>query len=210
MAVSITWMAHATFKVNDGALIYIDPWKLQVEDRADIVLITHAHYDHCSPEDVSKVAGEETVIIGPAECASEFLLNFRPAVIGSKLTVGDVEITPVSAYNIDKEFHPKNKKWVGYVIEIDGKRVYHAGDTDSIPEMKKLKGLGVDVALLPVGGTYTMTAEEAAEAANAIEPKLAIPMHFGTIVGGTSDAEQFRQLCRVPVEVLEPGSAHTL
>jgi len=210
MAVSLTWVAHATFRVADGAVVYIDPWKLQGQEQADIVLITHSHYDHCSPEDVSKIAGDETVIIGPEECASKFLANFRPAAAGSRFTVGDVEVAPVPAYNIDKQFHPRNKGWVGYLLEINGKRIYHAGDTDFIPEMKDLKDLNVDVALLPVGGTYTMDAEEAAEAANVIEPKIAIPMHFGTIVGGASDADRFQQLCRVPVEVLSPGSALNL
>ncbi len=210
MGVTLTWIAHATFKLSDQAIVYIDPWKLHLEDTADVVLLTHAHYDHCSPEDVSKIAGDETIIVGPEECASKFLLNFRPAVSGAKLTVGNLELTPVPAYNVEKQFHPKEKGWLGYVVELDGKRIYHAGDTDLIPEMASLKRLGIHVALLPVGGTYTMTAEEAAAAANEIEPKLAIPMHFGTIVGGTSDAEQFKQLCRVPVEVLSPGSHLTL
>lgn len=204
MLENISWLGHAAFKISDAPLVYIDPWKLSGRDRADLILITHSHYDHCSSEDVNKLRKETTVVVAPADCSGKLECDVRAISPGTKLAVGDVQVTAVPAYNVDKQFHPKSSKWVGFVVEIGGKRIYHAGDTDFVHEMKELKDLAIDVALLPVGGTYTMDAAQAADAANAIQPKVAVPMHFGTIVGGVSDAERFKQLCKVPVEILKP------
>ncbi len=206
MVENVTWFGHAAFKIAEGAIIYIDPWKLPRPEAAHLILITHSHYDHCSAEDVEKVRKKSTVVVAPADCSGKLGFDVRAVSPGAELSVGDVQLTAVPAYNVGKQFHPRASNWVGFVIEISGKRIYHAGDTDFIPEMNNLKDLAIDVALLPVGGTYTMDAAQAADAANVIQPKLAVPMHFGTIVGGLSDAERFKQLCKVPVEILEPAA----
>ena len=197
----IKWLGHASFKIKDDKVIYIDPWKLKTPEPADIILITHEHYDHCSPEDVKKIKKDTTWIVAPGDCASKFSGNVKVVQPNEKITVEGIEIETVSAYNLNKDFHPKSNQWVGYIVTVKGTRIYHTGDSDFVPEMKNLK---VDVVLLPIGGTYTMNAEEAAQAANAMNPKVAIPMHYGTIVGSVKDVERFKKLCNVQVEVLEP------
>jgi L-ascorbate metabolism protein UlaG (beta-lactamase superfamily) len=158
------------------------------------VLVTHEHYDHCSPEDVLLVSGPETVVLAPADCRPKLegigasLIDVEPS---QEYEAAGLKVRTVPAYNVDKQFHPKDRNWVGYIVEIGGKTVYHTGDSDFIPEME---GLGADVALVPVGGTYTMTAEEAAEAVKAIGAAEAVPMHYGSIVGSEADAERFRSL----------------
>ncbi|MEA3485598.1 MAG: MBL fold metallo-hydrolase, partial [Candidatus Aerophobetes bacterium] len=170
---NIKWLGHASFKITDGKIIYIDPWNLKKKGQANIILVTHPHYDHLSIADISKIQGKETVIITTADGAEKLKGNIRRVKPGDSLTIKEIEIEVVPAYNIGKNFHPKEKGWVGFIIKIGGKRIYHSGDTDFIPEMEKLK---VDIALLPIGGTYTMNAEEAARAAKAISPEIAIPM----------------------------------
>ncbi len=197
----IHWLGHASFKITGERILYIDPWKLAGRNEvADIILITHDHYDHCSLLDIERLKGKETTVVAPHDAAKKITGDVREVEPGGDLSVKGIRIEPHPAYNIGKDFHPKANGWVGYVIDINGKRIYHAGDTDLIPEMEEIKA---DVALLPVGGTYTMNAKEAAEAANKIRPKLAIPMHFGSIVGSSKDAEEFKSLCQVPVEILE-------
>lgn len=198
---NIKWLSHASFKINGEKIVYVDPWKLDDKnEEADIILITHDHYDHCSLSDIEKVRGKGTTVVAPPDAAKKIAGDVREVKPGDELTVKGIRIEVYPAYNLEKKFHPRANGWVGYVIEINGKRIYHAGDTDLIPEME---GIKADVALLPVGGTYTMDAREAAEAANRIKPKLAVPMHFGTIVGSSQDAEEFKSLCQVPVEIWE-------
>lgn len=197
----IRWLGHASFKIKDEKVIYIDPWKLKDTEPADIILITHDHYDHCSPEDVKKIKKDTTWLVAPADCASKFSGNVKVVKPNEKFTVEGVEIETVPAYNLNKDFHPKSNQWVGYIVTVKGARIYHTGDSDFVPEMKNLK---VDIALFPVGGTYTMTADEAAQAVNTMKPKVAIPMHYGTIVGSAKDVERFKKLCNVEVEVLKP------
>jgi L-ascorbate metabolism protein UlaG (beta-lactamase superfamily) len=207
--VEITWLGHDSFRIKDildNRVIYIDPFKIDDGEPADAILITHSHYDHCSIDDLKKVSTSKTVILAPPDCQSKFQgkFDFRDSVImtpGRNITMGNIGVEAVPAYNTDKKFHLKENEWVGYVLDINSKRVYHAGDTDKIPEMKSLRN--IDVALLPVSGTYVMTAEEAAEAVKLFEPKLAIPMHYGEIVGDRQNAERFKALCPVPVEILE-------
>ncbi|MCK4417690.1 MAG: MBL fold metallo-hydrolase [Candidatus Latescibacteria bacterium] len=199
MLENIYWLGHASIKISAEKLIYIDPWKLgKDEPTADLILITHGHYDHCSPEDVQKISGEQTTIVCPPDCGAELSGNIETMRPGERLTVEGVEIEAVPAYNVNKSFHPRANGWVGYIITAGGKRIYHAGDTDLIPEMEQVKA---DVVLLPIGGIYTMDAREAAKAAKKINPQVAIPIHWGDIVGSAQDAEKFRELSQVPVEI---------
>lgn len=195
----IEWLGHATFKLKlDNLVIYVDPFKVSGGEKADIILITHDHYDHCDQGSVNALMKPETVIVAPESCSSK-LQDVRTIKQGESITVKDVGIRAVPAYNIGKSYHPMGTG-VGFIVNLDGKTIYHAGDTDKIPEMEDLGR--IDVALLPVGGTYTMDAEEAAEAANMIKPEIVIPMHWGKIVGSQEDARKFKDLCKVEVRVL--------
>lgn len=187
------WIGHDTFKIESGGkVVYTDPFRLGAGlPKADLILITHEHYDHCSPEDVAKIIKKETVIVAPGDCEGGLKGNVRMVKPGDRLSVAGVDIEAVPAYNTNKKFHPKSNNWVGYIFTVDGTRIYTAGDTDYIPEMK---GYRCDIALLPVSGTYVMTAEEAAKAADDIKPKVAVPMHYGSIVGEEKDAETFKRL----------------
>ncbi len=198
----ITWLGHASFKIKNNAVIYIDPWNIDDNERADLILVTHEHFDHLSPDDIEKVRGKDTVIVTIPLCAPRISGDVRAMRAGDTIKVHDVEIEAVPAYNINKKFHEKSSGRVGFIITMGGERIYHAGDSDLIPEMDSIN---VDIALLPVGGVYTMSPEEAASAANRIRPKLAIPMHWGSsVVGKREDAEKFKDLCEVPVEIKEP------
>jgi L-ascorbate metabolism protein UlaG (beta-lactamase superfamily) len=197
----ITWLGHASFRIKaPQGVIYIDPWQLKDGQAADLILITHGHHDHFSPHDVAKIRQADTTIVSVAEVTRQLKGDVKTIKAGDTLTVKGVEIEVVPAYNPAKRFHPKAAGGVGYVITAGGRRIYHAGDTDAIPEMADIQ---TDVALLPAGGTYTMTASEAAQAANMIKPGVAVPMHWGEIIGSRADAEAFRDQCDVPVEILE-------
>jgi len=201
MVKNITWLGHASFRIKGEKVVYIDPWKLKKgAEPADIILITHDHYDHLEPEDIQKIQKEGTIIVVTSDGAKKLEGTIKTIKSGDTLTVEGIKIEAVPAYNIGKKFHPKSSGWVGYIVTLGGQRIYHPGDTDLIPEMNNVKA---DVALLPVGGTYTMTAEEAALAANKIKPKVAVPMHYGTIVGSIADANKFKEKCQVPVEIMK-------
>ncbi len=202
MIPKIVWLGHASFLIeSDIGKIYIDPWKLKGGDKADYILITHSHMDHLSEDDVNALKKETTVIVGPPDVAEKIPGTVLIAP-GEKKEVGKLKIEGHAAYNIEKEFHPRSNNWVGFVADIGGFRIYHSGDTDVIPEMKNVND--IDVALLPVGGTYTMTPEEAAEAVKIIKPKKVIPMHWGDIVGSKEDAEKFKKIASCEVEIPEP------
>ncbi|WP_420264684.1 MBL fold metallo-hydrolase [Candidatus Magnetominusculus dajiuhuensis] len=186
---NITWFGHDTFRITGGCVVYTDPYKIKRADTADIILITHSHFDHCSPDDVAKVIGDKTVIVATKDCAAKLRGNIKIAAPGDFLTAAGVEIEAVPAYNTNKSFHPKSNRWVGYIFTLDGKRYYLAGDTDYIVEMRSIRD--IYAALLPVSGTYVMTADEAARAALDIAPQFAVPMHYGDIVGTKKDAERF-------------------
>ncbi len=209
MLENIHWLGHDSFRLDGSVTIYIDPWKLPAGlPKAGLILITHDHYDHFSPPDIESLTGPDTVVAGPPSVTG--LVRGCAAVTlgpGDTAEIAGVGVEAVAAYNIDKfrapgePFHPPEAGGLGYVVTLDGARYYHAGDTDLTPEMA---GVRCDVALLPVGGTYTMTAEEAAAACEVIQAAAAVPMHYGDIVGGVADAERFRELCRIPVTILTP------
>ena len=185
----IHWQGHDSFRIDGDKIIYIDPWKLTGGPKADIILVTHDHYDHCSPSDIAALQKESTEIVCTKLCLEKLSGNLHSASPGSKFKFGNVEIEAVPSYNVNKKFHPKSAGYIGYIITVNGMKIYHAGDTDFIPEMKNFR---CEIALLPVSGTYVMTAKEAVEAAESIKPRVAIPMHWGDIVGGRKDAEYFR------------------
>jgi L-ascorbate metabolism protein UlaG (beta-lactamase superfamily) len=204
-----TRIAHDTFRVAGSKLIYTDPFKVSKEDQADIVLLSHEHFDHLSLDDLAKVCTPETTIVASPSCKGglQKVKAKEQHFIepGMKQNVGQVAIEAVAAYNVNKfrepgkPFHPKDAKGVGFVFEMDGTRVYYAGDTDFIPEMKFIQ---CDIALLPVSGTYVMTVEEAAKAAKTINPKIAVPMHYAAIVGTEDDAKKFKSMvtnCEVQI-----------
>ncbi len=204
-----THIAHDTFKIQGSRVIYTDPFKVKNRDEADIVLLSHEHFDHLSLADLNKVISDKTAIVASPLCKDDLeSLRVKTTLFldpGKMLTVGNVRIEAVPAYNLNKfrepgkAFHPKEEKRLGFIITMDGTRVYFAGDTDFIPEMKNIQ---CDVALLPISGTYVMTVEEAVQAVAAIKPKIAVPMHYGTIVGSYADATKFQSLvknCQVEI-----------
>jgi len=214
--IELKWLGHSGFLIKNSKIIYIDPYNIKGNmEKADLILITHSHYDHCSVADMEKIVQEGTKIIMTADCQSKitrFEVPIKMEVIeaGQELDLGDVKISTLPSYNIDKSFHPKDESWVGYLIKINNILIYHAGDSDLIPEMQKLTGYKQSgkefIALLPIGGRFTMNAEEAAEVAKIIKPTIAIPMHYGSIVGTGEDAEEFKELCEennIRVEILE-------
>ena len=214
--VELKWLGNAGFLIKNSKTIYIDPYNIKEDsEKADLILLTHSHYDHCSVADIEKIIQEGTKIVMPADCQSKitrFPVSIRMEIIepGQELSFGDVKISAIPSYNINKHFHPKEEQWLGYLIKINGILIYHAGDTDLIPEMQKLTGYGHEegkfVALLPVGGRFTMTAEESAEAAKLIKPDLAIPMHYGSVAGTEEDAKEFVEFCKeenINAEILE-------
>lgn len=210
MLEALHWYGHSTFKiVAAGKVIYIDPYELpESAEKADVVFVTHEHFDHCSPGDIEKVTKKGTVVVAAAVCERE-LPDAKLVTPGEKFESAGIAVEVIAAYNTNKfrepgkVFHPKGEARVGYIFTLEGQRVYHAGDTDVIPEMAHLN---VDVALLPVSGTYVMTAEEAAKAVKVLRPRLAaVPMHYGSIVGSADDAKKFAALCEniCPVKILE-------
>jgi len=199
MVEKISWFGHASVRIKSGKTIYIDPWKIKGSEKADLILITHSHYDHLSPEDVKRLQKKETVILATPDCLSQLSGDVRAVKPGDRLTVLGVDVEVVPSYNLKKAFHPKGNSWVGYVVVVEGSRIYYPGDTDFIPEMKNIRA---DVVILPVGGTYTMDAREAAEAVNTMKPKVAVPIHYGDIVGSLKDAQKFKEFAEVPVEIL--------
>ncbi|OLD41721.1 MAG: Zn-dependent hydrolase [Thaumarchaeota archaeon 13_1_40CM_2_39_4] len=205
------WLGHDGFKIiAGGKTIYTDPYKLgkaqQKRNDADIVFISHNHFDHLSMDDLKHVISKKTTIVAAKECV-DLLKDAGAAEVkgvapSDRLTLQGVQIEVLAAYNTNKKFHPKADSKVGFVFALSNMRIYHTGDTDDIPEMSAAKP---DVALVPVSGTYVMTAEEAAKAVNEkIKPKkLAIPMHYGSIVGSEQDAAKFKELVTTcPVQIL--------
>lgn len=194
----IKWLGHSSVKIEAGKIIYIDPWKIKSGQKADLILISHTHHDHLSPADVKKIQKDETVIMASSDAASQLSGDVRAMKPGDRLNVDGVTVEAVPAYNIGKPYHPKASQWIGFLITVEGKTIYYGGDTDLIPEMQSIRA---DIVILPVGGTYTMSAQEAADAANLIRPEAAIPIHYGDIVGTEEDARTFKKRCKAPVDI---------
>ena len=198
MLENIEVLYHSSIRISKNKVIYIDPFKIDKDyNDADIVFITHDHFDHYSEEDIDKVINENTTIIIPEELLTKILrkgIN-KNAVItvesNKEYMVQGIKFETIPAYNTNKTFHPKENDWVGYIITLDGIRYYIAGDTDITEENRKVK---CDVAFVPVGGTYTMNSKEAAQLINEIQPKIAVPIHYGSVVGTKQDATDFIKL----------------
>ena len=209
---SVEWLGHSGFRIRLGrAVVYIDPYRVpNGSPAADLILITHGHYDHFSPQDVERLSAKGTWLVGPAAVAERVSGRVHSIAPGESLAdelVRGVDVRAVAAYNTSKRdgdgnpFHPREAGWVGYELNVRGERLYHSGDTDVIPEMDSVTG--VDVALLPVSGVYVMTAQEAAEAARRIQPRVAVPMHWGTVIGSRADAEAFVSAAPVQARILD-------
>ena len=204
--IEIHWLQHASFKIKTrNKLIYIDPYQLKQQEPADFVFLTHSHYDHLSIEDLKKVVTEKTIIVCAVECLDKLeeitAGSIEPMEPYKSLDLEGLKVQTTPAFNLTKKFHPEGNNWVGFIIDVEKVKIYHAGDTDMLEDLKKIE---CDIALLPVSGTYVMDAEEAAELANTIKPKVvAIPMHYGTIIGSVEDAEKFKSLCKCNVEILK-------
>jgi len=212
----INWLGHSSILIKNSKIIYIDPYKIADNlPKADFILLTHSHYDHCSYEDIKKIIQQGTKVICTADCQSSVTRFTFPVDIKiieplQELSFGEIKILGVPAYNLEKSFHTRDENWVGYLIKYHNAVIYHAGDTDFIPEMQKITGYkqqGVDfVAFLPIGGRFTMDAEEAVKAAKMLKPTVVVPIHYGTVEGTLDDTKYFKELCEeagVNVEIME-------
>ena len=201
MLESFTWFKQSAYRWQGGGLtLYIDPWEVTTEDPADLIVLTHAHFDHYSKPDLERLTTSKTVVVAPRDIAAELTGNVIAVAPGQSLEAAGVHLETVPAYNVVEErleAHPKANGWVGYLLILGGHTYYHAGDTDHLPE---LEGITTEVAFLPIGGTYTMDHQQAADRALAMRPGLAVPMHYGFVVGTTGDAERFAEAA-APVEV---------
>lgn len=183
-------LCHSSIKIVKNKIIYIDPYKIKEEKHdADIIFITHDHYDHYSKQDIDKIIKKDTKIIMPMN--KNDYNNIIVVEPNKNYEIDNIKVKTINSYNINKPFHPKSNNWVGYILTIDNIKYYIAGDTDITDENKLVK---CDVAFLPIGGTFTMNYKEAATLANIIKPQIAIPIHYGLIVGSNEDAEKFSKL----------------
>ncbi|MFH0952377.1 MAG: MBL fold metallo-hydrolase [Patescibacteria group bacterium] len=206
---NVAWYGHDCYTITTkvGKVVYFDPFKIPDNTpKADVIFVTHEHHDHCSPEDINKIYQDGTVIVGSPQTVEKLEQAVTVIKPGEQKTIADLVVLAVPAYNLNKwrspgvPYHPKEDLKVGFVVTIDNVKYYHAGDTDLIPEMKEIK---TDVVFLPVSGTYVMTADEAIEAAKVINPRMAIPMHYGEIVGTVEDADKFKAALDIPVTIME-------
>lgn len=195
----IDLLCHSSIKISGNKIIYIDPYNIKEKTNdADYIFCTHSHYDHFSTEDIKKVKKEGTKIVIVKDAKEEALKlvsedNLLVVEPDNNYKIDEINFKTTYAYNINKNFHPKENKWVGYIIEIENKKYYIAGDTDDIEEIQDIE---CDIAFIPIGGTYTMNYEEAAKLANQIKAEVIVPTHYGCIVGEKEDGEKFKQLVK--------------
>ena len=200
MLEKINWLGHASLRIDGDKVIYIDPWKIKdVSVKADIILVTHSHFDHFSEDDIIKISNQTTILYSSKDVVEKTSIKNKYVIKPfEEVSLDRVKIKGFPAYNVNKDFHPKDNNWLGFVITIDNFSIYVAGDSDVIEEAKKLK---VNLMILPVGGVYTMNFKEAAELVNITRPDYAIPYHFGDIVGSIDDAISFKSLIKPPTVV---------
>ena len=205
MLENVEVLCHSSIRFSKGNTIYFDPFKIETNyNDADVIFITHDHYDHYSEEDIGKIVKEDTVIVIPEDLKTKVLKkgwkeeNIITVIPNKSYTVKNIEFQTVPAYNVNKQFHPKENNWVGYLVNMEGITYYISGDTDITEENKKVK---CDVAFVPVGGTYTMDYKEAAELINEIKPKVAVPTHYGSIIGSKKDGAKFAKLVDADIVV---------
>jgi L-ascorbate metabolism protein UlaG (beta-lactamase superfamily) len=195
---NLSWLGHDCILYQNKITLYFDPYEIAGGPPADLILISHDHFDHCSPDDIKKIQTKDTIIVTEADSAQKLSGKIEIIKPGETKIIAGISIEAVPSYNTNKDFHPKAKGWLGFIVTLNGVRLYHPGDTDFIPEMKTIKA---DIAFLPVSGTYVMTAKEAVEAAKVLNPQIAIPMHYGAIVGTEDDAREFKELLKGIIEV---------
>ena len=205
MLEGFTWFRQSAYRwEGDGLTVYIDPWQAE-GGAADLILLTHAHMDHYQPQEIERLRKQGTRIVAPHDIAGELSGDVTAVAPGDSLQVAGVKLQAVPAYNIVEErlqAHPKANNWVGYLLTLGTHTYYHAGDTDALPELESVRA---SVTFLPIGGTYTMDAVEAGGLARAIGPELAVPMHYGFVVGSPADARRFGEAAApVPVRTLDP------
>lgn len=205
MLENVEVLCHSSIRFSKGNTIYFDPFKIETNyNDADVIFITHDHYDHYSEEDIGKIVKEDTVIVIPEDLKTKVLKkgwkeeNIITVIPNKSYTAKNIEFQTVPAYNVNKQFHPKENNWVGYLVNMEGITYYISGDTDITEENKKVK---CDVAFVPVGGTYTMDYKEAAELINEIKPKVAVPTHYGSIIGSKKDGAKFAKLVDADIVV---------
>jgi L-ascorbate metabolism protein UlaG (beta-lactamase superfamily) len=202
-----TWFRQSAMRyAGDGLTVYIDPWGTTGDDPpADLILITHAHSDHLQPDEIARLSSSSTKVVAPHDVARELSGDVTPVAPGESHEIAGVHFQTVPAYNIVEErleMHPKSNGWVGYVVELGNAAYYHAGDTDHLPELESIR---TQVAFLPIGGTYTMDVEQAGVFVRELAPEIAVPMHYGFVVGSAGDADAFRIAAQpVRVETLTP------
>ncbi len=201
LGLEITRPAHACIHVvSNGRHFYFDPYQISGNQKADYIFISHEHYDHCSIADIKKIIKPETIIITVPDCQSKLsgleVKEVKLVKPGDKLSFPTFDVAVVPAYNTNKTFHVKEHHWVGFIVKIEGRVLYHTGDTDAIPEMKSLQG--IDIMFVPVSGVFVMTPQEAAQLVNYLQPRVAVPIHYGNgVVGTKSDAEEFKSLVKI-------------
>lgn len=205
MLTGIEVLCHSSIRINKHLIMYIDPFKINKDYKdADIIFCTHSHYDHFSEEDIEKVRKDNTYLVIPEDCLIKSLkMGFSEDRIlivepRKKYELLGINFETVPAYNLEKQYHSRESNWVGYILEINDVHYYISGDTDITPEAK---AVNCDVAFVPVGGIYTMNAKEAASLINTIEPQIAIPIHYGEIIGSADDAALFKKLVKESIEV---------
>ncbi|NVM38130.1 MAG: MBL fold metallo-hydrolase [Candidatus Lokiarchaeota archaeon] len=209
MTMDIYWLGHAAFKIKtpSGRILYLDPYQIKKgAEKADIIVSTHSHSDHFDSGSIQNLMRDDTVVIGPESIASSLQkFDGTPLKLGDSFDYKDLSIELVPAYNIKKPNHPKHNEWAGIIITTEDKSVYHAGDTERIPEMKDLASRNITVAMMPCGGTYTMDFDEATDSIIDVKPKIAIPMH-----NWGKNLTKFKELIEkkdpsIKVEILEEG-----